>query len=151
MKYIFDTNIIFTSLRNKQFNNYVKSKYRQPNTDILISAVTVGELKALSLKRSWGKRRNTELLTAISQFLVYPVRVKQIIDNYSVIDAYSQSKLVEKPLPKGMTSRNMGKNDLWIAATAKTINAKLITTDKDFDHLNGVFLEIDRIDINTFI
>ena len=29
----------------------------------------------------------------------------------------------------------MGKNDLWIAATAKATGATLLTTDKDFDHL----------------
>lgn len=45
----------------------------------------------------------------------------------------------------------MGKNDLWIAATAYAINAKLVTTDKDFDHLNNSFLEIDRINLSPFI
>lgn len=33
--------------------------------------------------------------------------------------------------------------DLWIAATAVATGAKLITTDKDFDHLDGIWL--DRI------
>ena len=46
----------------------------------------------------------------------------------------------------GMSSRNMGKNDLWIAAAASVLNAKLLTTDKDFDHLNEEFLEIIYID-----
>lgn len=46
----------------------------------------------------------------------------------------------------GMSSRNMGKNDLWIAAAASVLNAKLLTTDKDFDHLNEEFLEVIYID-----
>jgi predicted nucleic acid-binding protein len=45
-----------------------------------------------------------------------------------------------------MTARNMGKNDLWIAATASVQSATLITTDKDFDHLNGVFLPVIYVD-----
>ena len=36
----------------------------------------------------------------------------------------------------------MGKNDLWIAATAASINATLVTSDKDFGHLDGVFLNV---------
>jgi tRNA(fMet)-specific endonuclease VapC len=50
------------------------------------------------------------------------------------------------PLPPGLTARNMGKNDLWIAATGSVINATLLTIDDDFNHLNKVFLEVVRID-----
>jgi len=39
----------------------------------------------------------------------------------------------------------MGKNDLWIAATASVLEATLLTTDFDFDHLKGVFLEVAKI------
>jgi predicted nucleic acid-binding protein len=53
--------------------------------------------------------------------------------------------LIDKPLPKGLSARNMGKNDLWIAATASTLNIPLLTTDNDFDHLNGVFLEVKKV------
>lgn len=34
----------------------------------------------------------------------------------------------------------MGKNDLWIAATASVTGATLLTTDGDFDHLESAFL-----------
>nr|WP_157618605.1 hypothetical protein [Spirosoma spitsbergense] len=40
----------------------------------------------------------------------------------------------------------MDKNDLWIAATASLLEAILITTDKDFDHLHGRFIEVIWID-----
>lgn len=39
----------------------------------------------------------------------------------------------------------MGKNDLWIAATASILGAKLLTTDNDFEHLNGKYLEIEIV------
>jgi len=151
MIYVFDTNIIFTSLHNQAFDTYIASNYRIEGNDLVISSVTVGELKALALKRNWGNRRQKQLLDVIAQYIIHPIKMQAILDNYANLDAYSQSKLVNKPLPKGVTARNMGKNDLWIAATAYTINAKLVTTDKDFDHLNNSFIEIDRINLSPFI
>ena|GEM_PF-5103103 len=62
---------------------------------------------------------------------------------YAEIDAYSQGKLKERPL--GTTPRNMGKNDLWIAASASVLNLTLVTTDQDFDHLSPSFLELQRL------
>jgi len=38
----------------------------------------------------------------------------------------------------------MGKNDLWIAATAKVADAILITIDSDFNHLNGKFIQVKK-------
>ena len=69
-----------------------------------------------------------------------------ILWRYAEIDAFSQGRHVDMKLPEGMSSRNMGKNDLWIAASASVLNAKLLTTDKDFEHLNGEFLEVIYID-----
>jgi len=41
----------------------------------------------------------------------------------------------------------MGKNDLWIAATASVTGAGLMTIDGDFDHLDGKFLELIKIEL----
>jgi len=49
-----------------------------------------------------------------------------------------------------MTARNMGKNDLWIAATTHVLNATLVTTDKDFDHLDKIYIKRDYLDIEMF-
>ena len=38
----------------------------------------------------------------------------------------------------------MGKNDLWIAATAYAMNAQLLTTDGDFDHLDNSFFIVKK-------
>jgi predicted nucleic acid-binding protein len=38
----------------------------------------------------------------------------------------------------------MGKNDLWIAATAKVANATLITVDSDFSHLAKSFIQVKK-------
>ena len=67
----------------------------------------------------------------------------KLIKMYSEIDAYSQSYHPSLKLP--ISARNMGKNDLWIAATTAVYNATLISTDADFDHLDGLFLYFEKI------
>jgi predicted nucleic acid-binding protein len=42
----------------------------------------------------------------------------------------------------------MGKNDIWIAATTSAIFATLITTDGDFEHLNGVFFDLIKVNLD---
>lgn len=43
-------------------------------------------------------------------------------------------------------SRNMGKNDLWIAATALYVQLPLLTTDKDFRFLHPAPLTVMWVD-----
>jgi len=40
----------------------------------------------------------------------------------------------------------MGKNDIWIAATAYILEAELITTDRDFLHLDQVFFKVNFVE-----
>jgi tRNA(fMet)-specific endonuclease VapC len=42
------------------------------------------------------------------------------------------------------SARNMGKNDVWIAATASVLQIPLLTTDADFQHLDTVYLELHQ-------
>ena len=41
----------------------------------------------------------------------------------------------------------MGKNDLWLAATASVLNLTLITSDQDFNHLAPTFLSLEALDM----
>jgi tRNA(fMet)-specific endonuclease VapC len=43
----------------------------------------------------------------------------------------------------------MGKNDVWIAATAMVSKTTLLTTDLDFEHLNNSYIDRIWIDPNT--
>ncbi|MEM9886222.1 MAG: hypothetical protein AAF849_10040 [Bacteroidota bacterium] len=71
---------------------------------------------------------------------------EEILERYSEIDAFSQGQ--HKTRKSSFSSRNMGKNDLWIAATA--LNLKLVTTDRDFEHLNGEFIQLEFIDFESY-
>jgi tRNA(fMet)-specific endonuclease VapC len=76
-----------------------------------------------------------------------PVATRQLMKAYAEIDAYSQGKHPNLRLSTGMSARNMGKNDLWIAATAHILDATLVSTDKDFSHLDGVFVKLYAVTI----
>ncbi len=147
MKYLLDTNILIVYLRNQKTKNYIDQTYQPfdlPNIP-LISVVSKGEIKSIGLKNKWGLPRLRSLDTFLNQLVIVDINAEDIIDIYAEIDAFSQGKLTGKPL--GVTSRNMGKNDLWIAATASVADAKLMTMDGDFDHLNEEYLELIKIEL----
>jgi predicted nucleic acid-binding protein len=110
--------------------------------------VSRGELYSLAIQLGWGIQKRQSLEHLLLQIPHVDINKDPIIHRYAEIDAYSQGKDLTRRLPQGLTSRNMGKNDLWIAATASVLNASLLTTDKDFDHLNGQFLNVIYIDRN---
>ncbi len=63
---------------------------------------------------------------------------------YVEIDTYNGRKNLHLPILQG-SSINMGKNDIWIASTASLLEATLLTTDKDFQHLHNIFLQVDYV------
>lgn len=152
MYFLLDTNILLNYLKAGRIIQHLIGKYDlfSPTNVMAISAVTIGEMESFVLQRNWGERRVNEFINSLSDFLILPINSEDILKSYGKIDAYSQGKLISKPLPSGMSARNMGKNDLWIAATACVTGAKLLTTDKDFQHLDGTFIDLEYIDISAY-
>jgi tRNA(fMet)-specific endonuclease VapC len=146
MLYLLDTNIIVHLIRSSSLVNSLRKDYEifDQTQRPLISVVTEGELEAFALKNDWGINKRRELDRYLTEFLVVDIRIKTIINRYAEIDAFSQGKFKGHPLTG--SARNMGKNDLWIAATASVLDATLLTTDKDFDHLNNEFLKVICLD-----
>lgn len=62
------------------------------------------------------------------------ILVHLVMEAYAAIDFFSKSQSIK-----------MGKNDVWIASTAFTSGARLITTDDDYDHLEPGFVYVDKI------
>lgn len=110
----------------------------------IISVVSKAELKSIAIRNQWGKKRLDLLEEFLQQFLIADINIETIIQRYAEIDAYSQGRLSGRPL--AVSARNMGKNDLWIAATASVLKAKLLTLDNDFDHLKNEFIDIEKIE-----
>jgi len=139
-RYLLDTSILLHALRNDSFWNEISSQYNLSETQNYISVVSLGELYALSLRNNWGVPRISKLQTLKEHFGIVDINVEDILYRYAQIDAFSQGKLKDKPFNN--SPRNMGKNDLWIAATASVFNLELMTLDQDFNHLNVEFLEL---------
>ena len=147
MNYVLDTNIILTYIRKSNLASQIDNNFAplsEENTPI-ISVVSAGEIKSLAIQFGWGERKLVLLDTFLNEFLIADINVDSIIDKYAEIDAFSQNKLPDNPL--GSSSRIMGKNDIWIAATAAVLNAKLLTTDKDFQHLNNKLVDVELIEL----
>jgi predicted nucleic acid-binding protein len=145
-RYILDTGILLGYLRGAQFAAYVEqcySPFNPPNVAAM-SVVSIGELYSLATQLNWGDEKRNKLAGLLQKVPGVNIYSDDVIRQYAEIDAFSQGKHPNKIL--GTTSRNMGKNDLWIAATASVLHATLLTTDDDFDHLNGVFLTAIYID-----
>lgn len=145
MNYILDTNILLSYLRKPNFSMQFRHifGFGEVNEHIFsTSIVTIGELESFVLQRKWGLTKIQELKDLIAELTILDINSEDVIARYAEIDAYSQGKLDNKPLPLGMSARNMGKNDIWIAATASATEATLLTTDLDFNHLQTVFANI---------
>ncbi len=147
MNYLLDTNILLIYLRNDPLTAKIDNQFdplTYPNRP-LVSVVSLGEIHSLALRNQWGEKRMDLLDRFLKKFLIADINVVTIIHRYAEIDAYSQGKLPGKPL--SMSARNMGKNDLWIAATASVLNATLLTLDHDFDHLKNEFIQLETFEI----
>ena len=92
-----------------------------------------------------GAKRISKVENLLSQVIIADINSEDVINRYAEIDAFSQCRLDGRI--SNFTARNMGKNDLWIAATASVLDATLLTTDNDFDHLQNEFLQVAKIDL----
>jgi tRNA(fMet)-specific endonuclease VapC len=97
-------------------------------------------LKVLAERNTWGDEKRKALSVALNSLVTINV------DSDSVVDAYVR---VEEACRNTQGSeRKMGQNDMWIAATALLSGLPIITTDNDFNHLNGRLITVHWIDPN---
>lgn len=146
--YLLDTGIVLGYVRGAGYAKHVERRFgvSVPPNIALVSVVTLGEIYSISLQLGWQDEKRRRLSEILKKIPNVDISDNQIIEKYAEIDAYSQGKHPSIKLPTGMTSRNMGKNDIWIAATGSVLKATLLTIDHDFDHLNSVFLQVEYID-----
>lgn len=146
--YLLDTGILVGYVRGAAYAEYVEESFgvTKPPNIALISVVSKGEVYSLAMQFGWDDPRKKQLEDLLNKIPFVDVSSDRIIRQYAEIDAFSQGKHPLQKLPNGLSSRNMGKNDIWIAATASVINATLLTTDHDFDHLDGIYVKVAFID-----
>lgn len=144
---VLDTSIIVHILKDSQTSKKVVEELDLLDGKVtpVISSVTKGELLSFAKQRQWGDKR-IELLDKFLQLIVFidiNFTSEDLQTAYANIDAFSKRKITS---PKGEflsgSAITMGKNDLWIAATAHVLKAPLASTDNDFNHLNDIFIQL---------
>ena len=143
--FLLDTGMMLGFVRGASWAARARAEYgfEDPETIIVTSVICQRELLALAEKRGWGEASRLELSRTLNRVPTLDINKQSILKAYALIDAWTHGKLVASPrnaLPP-KPARSIGKNDLWIAATAHASDAILLTTDTDFDHLDGVWFK----------
>ncbi|MBD8491019.1 PIN domain-containing protein [Echinicola sp. CAU 1574] len=116
--------------------------------NIIVSVVTKAELESFIGQNNWGKAKIEKLNILLEEITYIDISNADqlLMDSYTEIDAFSKGKTKDKSgnLLTG-SAKKMGKNDLWIAATAYSLDIPLMTTDGDFDHLNKTLVDVIKI------
>ncbi len=149
MNYLLDTNVVIIYSKDNDLSRKIEQKYRlfAKENNLAISIVTVAEINSLVHQLRIGKARKANLDRMLNKIYQVDISSVDILQKYEEIDAFSQCKHKEIKSPFS-TPRNMGKNDLWIAATASALGVPLVTTDKDFMHLDKMFVDVVYVDIS---
>ncbi len=104
----------------------------QEATEILLSPVVMGELRAGFLKGTRTETNRKELAEFLASPRVSVVTVDdETAERYAVI--FDSLRRTGRPMPT---------NDIWIAASAMQIGARLVTTDTDFHAIPQIVAEI---------
>ncbi len=131
VQYILDTNILVHYARGDEVWDRLRRSHelfvRDPRP--LISVVTAGELWSIAFQRSWREKKLRSAEFSLGYFTQISIDWTKIIRQYALIDSHFKRRGIK-----------YGKNDLWIAATASAMGAILLTTDRDFDAMNPLFL-----------
>jgi tRNA(fMet)-specific endonuclease VapC len=149
LQVIYDTNILLQILRNPQSIVKIQSSIDLTDIEALISIVTVAEIRSLAFQFKWGNIRRDKMEEVILSLPVLDISVPEILDQYVEIDCYSKGK--HPTVNSQFSAVKMGKNDLWIAATASVYQCKLLTTDLDFQHLYPQFVDVTYISPDEFL
>lgn len=128
---VLDTNILVHAVRGSITWQRIKALRDPLMAELcpIYSVVTEAEIRTLARVLEWGLPKVEQMNFLLQYFRRTEVSTPQVIEAYSLIDAYSRKQGIK-----------MGKNDLWIAATANVNGGLLVTTDKDFEHLHGTFV-----------
>ncbi len=148
MRVIYDTNILLQLLRNADSMERLQAKLGSQYLEDFISIVTVAEIRSLAIQFNWGNTRINKMKEVISDLSILNINSSDIVDRYVEIDCYSKRK--HQNLVSNFSAIKMGKNDLWIAATASVHQCTLLTMDLDFNHLHDRFVDIVYFESSMF-
>jgi tRNA(fMet)-specific endonuclease VapC len=141
--YVLDTNILLYLVRGSSTGASIDRAYglRSSLQRHIISIASQAELYVLADRYKWGATKREALRLMLDNVVIVP------IDGQGLVDAYVRIAAAASSWPEG--PRNMGKNDIWIAATSLYAGVPLLTADKDYLFLNNNPIQVIRIDPAT--
>ena len=128
MLFLLDTNA-FSDLMREHPRLDARLATTSPTDRVVICPVVRGEIRYGIERLPQGQRRQELAAKAAKLFAVLPC--EPVSENAS--DHYAMIKLARQQ--KGLT---LDENGLWIAATALSLGAVLITRDRDFQQVDGL-------------
>lgn len=134
---VLDTWVLVKLLQGKELGRSIERRYhllRRAQAPS-ISVVTVGEMLAFSRRADWGERRRAQLDELLNAFVIVDVNTRDVLDAYADISTFLRAR-----------GRKVGHNDRWIAATAKVLEAVVLTGDRDFEPLHPEIVVCEIID-----
>ena len=149
-RFLLDTNLLLGFIREAPWAIRARAKLDLGDQDVMAftSVVCQGELLALAEKNGWGSRKRARLEDTLNGIPTLDIRNQRILDAYARIDAWTHGNAVNSPRdkPPPNPAVPMTQNDMWIAATAHASGAALLSTDKDFVHLDHIWFDFTWID-----
>lgn len=132
-RYLLDTCILVHLVRGDRDGKRIQKSYNLKAfySECLISVVTRGEMEKLGREFGWDNAKLKAMRDLLDQVVTIDINDPHIIAAYAEIDHFSDQLGIK-----------MGKNDAWIAATAKAAGYQLMTMDRDFDHLSPHFVSL---------
>jgi tRNA(fMet)-specific endonuclease VapC len=127
--YLLDTNAISDIMMD---HPRIKIQVAAHSGHYATSAIARGEIRYGLERLPIGKRRTTLEQKAAAVLAAMPCEpvTESAADTYGVIRRETEAK--------GVT---LGDNDLWIAATALTLGAIVVSRDQGFRHVPGLLVE----------
>lgn len=138
--FLLDTNVVLALVRGNELGTRIDRRFalRSARTRPLVSIVTHGEVHVLARRNQWGDQKMAALRETLANLVPIDISHQPVLDAYVEIDLFSQSA--------SGGAKNMGKNDLWIAACASAASATLLTTDSGFQHLRPPLVHVEWVD-----
>ena len=142
-KFVLDTGILLHYIRESKLAKDIERELKLMARDSIpiISAVSVGEIEGFCQRQRWSESKIAAMKRILSKVLIINISGHDnlLMETYATLWNYSKNALPEN---KTGQSIGIGQNDVWIAATAKVADAALVTTNGDFDHLNGNWIRV---------
>lgn len=147
---VLDSSILIAMVKNANFRIFFEANYRSEEYEFLACFANEVEPLSMAKRRKWGQKKRSFLSETFSTLKFINEVSPAIKEAYVEMEAYSMGQHPARKLPQGVSAKRIGQNDLWIAATAYTENAALLTMDADFLILQDEFIEVLFIDVEDF-